>query len=179
MTHSRLWGSGLTRVVLSEPCLPHFSAPIPQSKDTKGLDKALGDSPAAAAAAPAAGAVHEAYLVLTLTGGDQPRRVYLQAQQPEGALRLKDKALDGGSVALATPTTLTAQLKNTGTRASAFRVLPNDRVKISPERCKLAPDEVGEGGACNDGRKAGRQMHCGMYVTQLCVWGLCLLPAGQ
>jgi hypothetical protein len=86
--------------------------------------------------------------------------VYLQAQQPEGALRLKDKALDGGSVALATPTTLTAQLKNTGTRASAFRVLPNDRVKISPERCKLAPDEVGQGRDMQARtQKTGRQMH--------------------
>jgi hypothetical protein len=124
------------------PTLPPLP---PQSKDARskdGSDKAAGDSPAAAGGT-AAGAVHEAYLVLTLTGGDTPRRVYLQAQQPEGALRLKDKALEGGSVALATPTTLTAQLRNSGTRASAFRVLPNDRVKITPERCKLAPDEVG------------------------------------
>lgn len=53
-----------------------------------------------------------------------------QGQPPEGALRLRDKQLDGGSVPLGTPQTLSASLKNGGTRAAAFRVLPNSLLKV-------------------------------------------------
>ncbi|GFH11034.1 calponin-homology (CH) domain-containing protein, partial [Haematococcus lacustris] len=63
-------------------------------------------------------------------------------QLPEGSLRLKDKALDAGYVPLATPQSQRLQLRNTGTRAAAFRVLPNAKVKVTPEKCKVAPEET-------------------------------------
>jgi len=90
----------------------------------------------------AQGMAQEGSLVLSLVGGDHPRRIFLQGVLPESALRLRDKVLDAGSVPLGATQTLTAQLLNSGTRAAAFCVLPNPLLKVQPMRAKASPDEV-------------------------------------
>ncbi|KAF5834411.1 flagellar associated protein [Dunaliella salina] len=90
----------------------------------------------------AQGLAREGSLVLSLVGGDHPRRIFLQGVLPESALRLRDKVLDAGSVPLGSILTLTAQLLNSGTRAAAFSVLPNPLLKVQPMRAKASPDEV-------------------------------------
>lgn len=61
-------------------------------------------------------------LTLTLSGGDQPKKIGLHGVMPEGLLQFKNKALDVGLVPCGVPQTLRVQLKNTGTRESAFKV---------------------------------------------------------
>lgn len=54
--------------------------------------------------------------------GDAPRRVYLRGELPEGNLKLREKTLDAGPVPCGLPHTLVMQIKNHGTRDSAFKV---------------------------------------------------------
>ncbi|MEW5300161.1 MAG: hypothetical protein WDW36_003110 [Sanguina aurantia] len=84
----------------------------------------------------------QGYLVITMVGGDAPRRVYLRGELPEGNLKLREKALDAGPVPCGLPHTLVMQIRNHGTRDSAFKILPNSLVKVFPERAKVAPEEV-------------------------------------
>lgn len=128
-------------------------APPPPKADKKGAagkeagKRAKGGAEAEDMEQPSAAAValQEGYLVLTLIGGDQPRRIYLQGQPPEGALRLKDKVLDGGSVPLGVPQSITAGIKNTGTRAATFKILPNPLLKV---RCQRPRCGVGARPSC-------------------------------
>ncbi len=53
-------------------------------------------------------------------------------------LKLKDKALDAGSVPLNLPQTVTAQLRNSGTRTAVFRVLPNAKLQVGALRRSCA-----------------------------------------
>lgn len=49
---------------------------------------------------------------------------------PDTSLKLREKTLEGGAVPLCVPQTLVASLKNAGTRAAAFRIVPNPLLKV-------------------------------------------------
>ena len=86
----------------------------------------------------------QGHLLLTLIGSDFPRRIQLHGQLPEGSLKFKDKAIAAGKVPCGMPQTLRVHLKNTGTRVSAFRVVPHPFLMVSPEKDKVAAGDTAD-----------------------------------
>lgn len=84
----------------------------------------------------------QGHIVVSMVGGDQARKIFLNGQLPEGHIRFKEKAVDAGMVPCGVPQTVRAQIKNTGTRESAFMVLPHPLLTITPNKDKLAADDT-------------------------------------
>eukprot|EP00201_Polytomella_parva_P002682 CAMPEP_0175080504 /NCGR_PEP_ID=MMETSP0052_2-20121109/25548_1 /TAXON_ID=51329 ORGANISM="Polytomella parva, Strain SAG 63-3" /NCGR_SAMPLE_ID=MMETSP0052_2 /ASSEMBLY_ACC=CAM_ASM_000194 /LENGTH=1262 /DNA_ID=CAMNT_0016351219 /DNA_START=29 /DNA_END=3813 /DNA_ORIENTATION=+ len=101
--------------------------------------------------------VQEGYLVLTVVGGESPRRVLMRGELPESNVRAKEKEVNAGAVAVGAHQHATLQIRNHGTRDSAFRVLlldpkgssnsisisnSNALLSISPALGKISPEET-------------------------------------
>ncbi|GMH42128.1 hypothetical protein BSKO_10047 [Bryopsis sp. KO-2023] len=88
---------------------------------------------------------HESSMSLVLQGGSENhKKVRLRAELSEASLQFSNPTLDVGPIPCGVPQTIVVLVRNTGAHDAAFRVVGNDRLRCTPSKGKVAPEEVFE-----------------------------------
>ncbi|KXZ50888.1 hypothetical protein GPECTOR_14g137 [Gonium pectorale] len=84
----------------------------------------------------------EGYLIIKMVGGEAPKRIFMTGDLPEGNVRPRDKELVAGVVPVGVQQSAVLQIKNNGTRDTAFRFHLNDQLTVKPSNGRIAADET-------------------------------------
>ncbi|GLI64998.1 hypothetical protein VaNZ11_008424 [Volvox africanus] len=84
----------------------------------------------------------EGFLIIKMVGGEAPKRIYMTGELPEGSVRPKDKELFVSVVPVGIQQCAVLQIKNHGSRDTAFRFQPNDQLLAKPNGGRIAADET-------------------------------------
>ncbi|EFJ49198.1 hypothetical protein VOLCADRAFT_90100 [Volvox carteri f. nagariensis] len=84
----------------------------------------------------------EGFLIIKMVGGEAPKRIYMTGELPEGNVRPKDKELVVSVVPVGIQQSTVLQIKNHGSRDTAFRFLSNEELITKPSSGRIAADET-------------------------------------
>jgi hypothetical protein len=79
---------------------------------------------------------------LSTTAGEAPKRIYMSGDLPEGNVRPKDKELVAPVSPVGTQQSVMMQIKNHGSRDTAFRFHANDVLTIKPPGGRIGTEET-------------------------------------
>lgn len=84
----------------------------------------------------------EGYLILTMVGGEAPKRIYMGGELPETNVKARDKEISVGAVPVGIEQAASLSIKNLGTRDTAFRILPHPLLTVKPDKGKISSEET-------------------------------------
>lgn len=84
----------------------------------------------------------DGHLILTMVGGEAPKRIYMAGELPETNVKARDKEVNAGAVPVGVEQAASLSIKNAGTRDTAFRVLPHALVTVKPDKGKISSEET-------------------------------------
>ncbi|PNW70067.1 hypothetical protein CHLRE_17g704300v5 [Chlamydomonas reinhardtii] len=84
----------------------------------------------------------EGHLIIKMVGGEAPKRIYMSGDLPEGNVRPKDKELVAPVAPVGTQQSVMMQIKNHGSRDTAFRFHANDVLTIKPSGGRIGTEET-------------------------------------
>ncbi|GFR48568.1 hypothetical protein Agub_g10470, partial [Astrephomene gubernaculifera] len=84
----------------------------------------------------------EGHLVVKMVGGEAPKRILMTGDLPEGNVRPRERELVAAVAPVGIPQCAVLQIKNHGSRDTAFRFHPNEQLSIRPPGGRISADET-------------------------------------